>query len=142
MSLKPPNKQIVLLTIRIRSFWLNLGMEMDDSSLLALNDRMDSPAVSTTTVTNSQEEVAEEIALETVTTEGWNLVLYNDEHNTFDHVIEMLISICEHEAMQAEQCALMVHFKGKCSVLSGTYDELEPKCSKLLSADLTAEIEA
>ena len=142
MSLKPPNKQIVLLTIRIRSFWLNLGMEMDDFSLHALNDRMDSPAVSTTTVTNSQEEVAEEIALETVTTEGWNLVLYNDEHNTFDHVIEMLISICEHEAMQAEQCALMVHFKGKCSVLSGTYDELEPKCSKLLSADLTAEIEA
>ena len=117
-------------------------MEMDDFSLLALNDRMDSPAVSTTTVTNSQEEVAEEIALETVTTEGWNLVLYNDEHNTFDHVIEMLISICEHEAMQAEQRALMVHFKGKCSVLSGTYDELEPKCSKLLSADLTAEIEA
>ena len=117
-------------------------MEMEDFSLLALNDRMDSPAVSTKTVTNSQEEVAEEIALETVTTEGWNLVLYNDEHNTFDHVIEMLISICEHEAMQAEQCALMVHFKGKCSVLSGTYDELEPKCSKLLSADLTAEIEA
>jgi ATP-dependent Clp protease adaptor protein ClpS len=142
MPLKPPNKQIVLLTIRIRSFWLNLGMEMDGFSLLALNDRMDSPAVSTKTVTNSQEEVAEEIALETVTTEGWNLVLYNDEHNTFDHVIEMLISICEHEAMQAEQCALMVHFKGKCSVLSGTYDELEPKCSKLLSADLTAEIEA
>ena len=142
MSLKPPNKQIVLLIIRIRSFWLNLGMEMEDFSLLALNDRMDSPAVSTKTVTNTQEEVAEEIALETVTTEGWNLVLYNDEHNTFDHVIEMLISICEHEAMQAEQCALMVHFKGKCSVLSGTYDELEPKCSKLLSADLTAEIEA
>ncbi len=93
-------------------------------------------------IIGADEQVAEDIALETVTTEGWNLVLYNDEHNTFDHVIEMLISICEHDALQAEQCALMVHFKGKCSVLSGTYDELEPKCTKLLNADLTAEIEA
>ena len=97
---------------------------------------------STAPTAATEEDVAEDIALETVTTEGWNLVLYNDEHNTFDHVIEMLISICEHQALQAEQCALMVHFQGKCAVLSGTYDELEPKCSKLLSADLTAEIEA
>ena len=97
---------------------------------------------STAPTAATEEDVAEDIALETVTTEGWNFVLYNDEHNTFDHVIEMLISICEHEALQAEQCALMVHFQGKCAVLSGTYDELEPKCSKLLSADLTAEIEA
>lgn len=90
----------------------------------------------------TEHDVAEDIALETVTAEGWNLVLYNDEHNTFDHVIDMLISICKHDALQAEQCALMVHFKGKCSVMSGTYDELEPKCTKLLNADLTAEIEA
>jgi ATP-dependent Clp protease adaptor protein ClpS len=90
----------------------------------------------------TEQEVAEDIALESVTTEGWNLVLYNDEHNTFDHVIDMLISICKHDALQAEQCALMVHFKGKCSVMTGTYDELEPKCTKLLNADLTAEIEA
>ena len=88
------------------------------------------------------EEVAVDPVLDTVETAGFNLVLYNDEHNTFDHVIEMLMTICGHEATQAEQCALLVHFKGKCAVLSGSYDELEPKCTKLLNADLTAEIEA
>ena len=88
------------------------------------------------------EEVAVDPVLETVETAGFNLVLYNDEHNTFDHVIEMLVSVCVHDATQAEQCALLVHFKGKCTVLSGTLDELEPKCTKLLDADLTAEIEA
>ena len=88
------------------------------------------------------EEVAVDPVMETVETAGFNLVLYNDEHNTFDHVIEMLVSVCGHDATQAEQCALLVHFKGKCTVLSGTYDDLEPKCTKLLDADLTAEIEA
>ena len=88
------------------------------------------------------EEVAVDPVLKTVETAGFNLVLYNDEHNTFDHVIEMLISVCSHDPTQAEQCALLVHFKGKCTVMSGTYDELEPKCTKLLNADLTAEIEA
>ena len=87
-------------------------------------------------------EVAEETLLDEATADGWQLVLYNDEHNSFDHVIEMLVSVCGHEAAQAEQCALLVHFKGKCTVMSGAYDDLEPKCSKLLSADLTAEIEA
>ncbi|HBP45316.1 MAG: hypothetical protein CL845_00505 [Crocinitomicaceae bacterium] len=88
------------------------------------------------------EEVALDPVLETVETAGYSLVLFNDEHNTFDHVIHMLVSICGHDATQAEQCALHVHFKGKCTVLSGTYDELEPKCTKLLDADLTAEIQA
>ena len=96
-------------------------------------------AVSTCAV---ETEVAEETLLDEATADGWQLVLYNDEHNSFDHVIEMLVSVCGHEAAQAEQCALLVHFKGKCTVMSGAYDDLEPKCSKLLSADLTAEIEA
>ena len=88
------------------------------------------------------EEVAVDPVLETVETAGFNLVLYNDEHNTFDYVIEMLVSVCGHDSTQAEQCALLVHFKGKCTVMIGTYDELEPKCTKLLNADLTAEIKA
>lgn len=94
------------------------------------------------TLFSTEEEVASESLLDVMESEGYNLVLYNDEHNTFDHVIEMLIVVCNHDPLQAEQCALLVHFKGKCVVLSGTYDELEPKCSKLLNADLTAEIEA
>lgn len=68
------------------------------------------------------------------------IVLYNDEVNTFDHVIEMLIHTCEHSPVQAEQCAIIVHFKGKCTVKSGSYDDLEPRCTKLLEAGLSAEI--
>lgn len=68
------------------------------------------------------------------------IILYNDEVNTFDHVIKTLISVCEHTAEQAEQCALIVHYNGKCAVKSGSYDELEPKCTRLLAAGLSAEI--
>jgi len=68
------------------------------------------------------------------------IVLFNDEVNTFDHVIEMLIYACEHSPIQAEQCALIVHYKGKCTVKTGIYEELEPRCTLLLEAGLSAEI--
>jgi len=68
------------------------------------------------------------------------IVLYNDEVNTFDHVIDTLIYACEHTAEQAYQCSLIVHFKGKCTVKSGSFEDLEPRCSKLLEAGLSAEI--
>lgn len=68
------------------------------------------------------------------------IILYNDDVNTFDHVIKTLIEVCDHTPEQAEQCALIVHYKGKCSVKRGSYDELEPKCIRLLAAGLSAEI--
>jgi len=68
------------------------------------------------------------------------IVLFNDEVNTFDNVIEMLIYACEHSPIQAEQCALIVHYKGKCTVKTGIYEELEPRCTLLLEAGLSAEI--
>ncbi len=68
------------------------------------------------------------------------IVLYNDDVNTFDHVINTLIYACEHTPEQAEQCSLIVHYKGKCTVKSGSYDDLKPRCSKLLEAGLSAEI--
>lgn len=68
------------------------------------------------------------------------IVLFNDDVNTFDHVIETLILVCEHTAEQAEQCAILVHYKGKCTVKTGSLKELEPKCSLLLEAGLSAEI--
>ncbi|MAL59602.1 MAG: hypothetical protein CMC14_06100 [Flavobacteriaceae bacterium] len=68
------------------------------------------------------------------------IVLYNDEVNTFDHVIEMLVATCEHTTIQAEQCAIIVHYKGKCTVKSGSFEDLKPRCSKLLEAGLSAEI--
>ena len=68
------------------------------------------------------------------------IVLFNDDVNTFDHVIDTLIYACEHTPEQAEQCSIIVHYKGKCTVKTGFYDELEPRCSMLLDAGLSAEI--
>ncbi len=68
------------------------------------------------------------------------IVLYNDDVNTFDHVIETLIRICDHTSEQAEQCAILVHYKGKCTVKTGSFEELKPQCTGLLEAGLSAEI--
>ena len=68
------------------------------------------------------------------------IVLFNDDVNTFEHVIETLITVCEHTNEQAEQCALLVHYKGKCTVKTGSLEELKPQCSSLLEAGLSAEI--
>ncbi len=68
------------------------------------------------------------------------IVLFNDDVNSFDHVIETLIIVCQHTAEQAEQCAILVHYKGKCTVKTGSLKELNPQCSLLLEAGLSAEI--
>tara|TARA_B100000497_G_scaffold85532_1_gene95254 strand:- start:179 stop:454 length:276 start_codon:yes stop_codon:yes gene_type:complete len=68
------------------------------------------------------------------------IVLFNDDVNTFDHVIETLVDVCNHTFEQAEQCSILVHYKGKCTVKTGAYNNLEPRCSKLLQAGLSAEI--
>ena len=69
-----------------------------------------------------------------------DLVLFNDDFNTFDFVIETLIELCQHDAIQAEQCAFMVHFKGKCAVKSGAFRELKPIQQEMLNRSLTASI--
>lgn len=68
------------------------------------------------------------------------IILFNDDVNTFDFVIDSLIEICDHTSEQAEQCALLVHYKGKCAVKTGEYDELKPRCTQLLTRGLSAEI--
>ena len=68
------------------------------------------------------------------------IILYNDDVNTFDHVIECLVKICEHTYIQAEQCAYIVHYSGKCVVKTGLLEELVPKCTALLEAGLSAEV--
>jgi ATP-dependent Clp protease adaptor protein ClpS len=70
-----------------------------------------------------------------------SIVLYNDDHNTFYHVIECLMAYCEHAPIQAEQCTLIIHHNGKCSVKNGVYDKLKPICEALLEQGLTAKIE-
>jgi ATP-dependent Clp protease adaptor protein ClpS len=84
----------------------------------------------------------EEVLLENVATvDTKKIVLFNDEVNTFDFVIQSLIEVCGHEPMQAEQCTLLVHYKGKCDVKEGEYNKLEPICTALLDRGLTAEIQ-
>ena len=68
------------------------------------------------------------------------IVLFNDDDNTFDHVVDMLMYACDHSLEQAEQCSILVHYKGKCTVKTGAYEDLKPRCSKLLQAGLSAEI--
>jgi len=70
----------------------------------------------------------------------YEIVLFNDDVHSFDFVIEMLIKVCEHSSVQAEQCSIIVHNNGKCTVKTGTFRELRPRCSKLLEAGLSAEI--
>jgi len=88
-----------------------------------------------------QWEEEKEVLLLEEEVESRILVLFNDDVNTFDHVINMLVKYCKHEPMQAEQCAYIVHYSGKCDVKNGTFDELEPICSALLEAGLSAEIQ-
>lgn len=77
---------------------------------------------------------------EIVTTDLYDLVVYNDDVNSFDHVIETLIEICGHEPEQAEQCTIIIHYKGKCSVKKGGFDELAPIRNAICNRGISAEI--
>ncbi len=87
-----------------------------------------------------KEKIKEEKLVSEKISDQHEIILYNDDVNTFDHVINTLIHACEHTPEQAEQCSLIVHFNGKCAVKTGTYEELKPRCTLLLDADLNAEI--
>lgn len=68
------------------------------------------------------------------------LILFNDDVNTFDFVIETLIEVCGHEPVQAEQCALIAHYNGKCAVKSGTRSELNPYYNEMTNRKLSVTI--
>ncbi|MGJ8658382.1 ATP-dependent Clp protease adaptor ClpS [Cellulophaga fucicola] len=89
---------------------------------------------------SNQEKYLEELLVEEEVANNNEIVLFNDDVNTFDHVIDTLVDACDHTPLQAEQCAFLVHYKGKCTVKTGDYKDLEPRCSKLLQAGLSAEI--
>lgn len=90
---------------------------------------------------SSKEKIQEDISVAELEDKENQIVLFNDDVNTFDHVINTLIYACEHSPEQAEQCSLIVHYKGKCTVKTGSYDDLKPRCSMLLEAGLSAEIQ-
>ncbi|WP_417351083.1 ATP-dependent Clp protease adaptor ClpS [Flavobacterium alkalisoli] len=89
---------------------------------------------------STKEKVLEEVLVEEGITGNSEIVLFNDDVNTFDHVIDTLIRVCDHTPEQAEQCSIIVHYNGKCTVKTGEYDKLKPKCTQLLEAGLSAEL--
>ena len=77
----------------------------------------------------------------TMTEEPCNLVVWNDEVNTFEWVIETLMDICGHTHEQAEQCAYIIHFQGKYAVKNGSYDDLKPQCDAITERGINATVE-
>jgi ATP-dependent Clp protease adaptor protein ClpS len=73
-------------------------------------------------------------------TDVFDLVVFNDDVNTFEHVIRTLIKVCQHTPEQAEQCTLLIHYKGKCTVKNGSFDELRPLREAICEAGIDAKI--
>lgn len=95
-----------------------------------LMNTLESPEVD---ILDQIEEVIEDVKL-------WALVVFNDDVNTFDHVIDTLVDICEHTPQQAEQCALIIHYKGKCSVNSGEYEAMVAQRNEICRRGISAEV--
>jgi ATP-dependent Clp protease adaptor protein ClpS len=89
---------------------------------------------------STKEKIREKVSTKEVTSKNNEIIVYNDDVNTFDHVIDTLIRVCAHTPEQAEQCSLIVHYNGKCTVKTGPIDKLKPQCTALLDAGLSAEI--
>ncbi len=87
-----------------------------------------------------QEQESVDVLEKEVVDDLCELVVFNDDVNTFEHVINTLVKVCKHNIEQAEQCALLIHYKGKCSVKQGTFDELRPMCESILSVGITATV--
>ena len=85
-----------------------------------------------------EEEV--EVLVDEVTVDERDLMVYNDDYNTFDHVINTLVKVCKHSLQQAEQCTWLIHYKGKCSVKKGSYEELKPLKDGICDAGIDAKI--
>jgi len=92
------------------------------------------------TLPNPEIEVIEDFAEEIEALKLWDLVVFNDDINTFDHVIDTLMDVCKHSPEQAEQCTLIIHFKGKCSVKSGDFEELVSMRNEICRREIAAEV--
>ena len=86
----------------------------------------------------TQHQYFEEV--DTIETETYSLVVFNDEVNTFDFVIQVLQDVCGHSPEQAEQCTLLIHFKGKCAVKSGSWEKMAAMRYRICSAGISAEV--
>ena len=98
---------------------------------LAMKAIMEAPVIEQQEVFNLQE----------VLDAKYDLIIYNDDVNTFEHVIESLVEICEHKLIQAEQCTWIIHHSGKCSVKRGSFETLEPLHQAFADRKINAKIE-
>jgi len=89
---------------------------------------------------NKKKKKRLKVSLKEATSINNEIIVYNDDVNTFDHVIDTLIRVCDHTPEQAEQCSLIVHYNGKCTVKTDVIEKLKPQCTQLLEAGLSAEI--
>jgi len=90
--------------------------------------------------TSGQEKELVEVLEVVETTDVKNLVVFNDDINTFDHVTSTLIRVCRHSPEQAEQCTWIIHYKGKCAVKTGSFDDLLPMKDAICEAGIDARI--
>lgn len=91
-----------------------------------------------TMMTTTETEVLEEVQVNQ--DEESKIVLYNDHVNSFEHVIMCLVAFCDHGFQQAEQCAVIVHYKGKCAVKHGSKEDMIERAKKLSEEHLTVEV--
>lgn len=77
---------------------------------------------------------------EVIDTDVYKLIVFNDDVNTFDHVIDTLIEVCAHTQEQAEQCTIIIHYKGKCAVKNGSWEELVPMRNEICRRGISAEV--
>lgn len=90
--------------------------------------------------TDIQEEALTDLLEAIESTEVMDLVVFNDDFNTFEHVINTLIKVCKHSNEQAEQCTWIIHYKGKCTVKTGAFDFLKPFRDSICEAGIDAKI--
>lgn len=95
--------------------------------------------VTTNTAPKTWEEFDTDVL--TDTTSSYQLIVWNDDVNSFEWVIETLMEVCDHSAEQAEQCAMIIHFKGKYAVKDGNYDSLKPMKEAITERGINATIE-
>jgi ATP-dependent Clp protease adaptor protein ClpS len=88
----------------------------------------------------SETVLKEETTTSEVIHDTQSIVIYNDEVNTFDFVIESLVKICKHDLVQAEQCTWIIHHNGKCAVKNGAFDNLKPMQEALCERGIDAKI--
>lgn len=82
-----------------------------------------------------------DVSLQIAEENSYNLIVWNDEVNTFEWVIDTLILICKHSSEQAEQSAMIIHTKGKYAVKNGSFDFLKPMCEAIIDRGINATIE-